>query len=161
MRRPTSPAQSSFTDLSSGSSYEYSVECSNKNEEVAPQQVESDTDSAAGKGTGGSFTTAPKQDEEAAVTFVWVADLAGQGWGRNPDFELTTVDGDLVKGGYAVFQVMEGLKPNFAVFQGDMIYADNAISPTKDIPEEVGGGECVHSSTLFHPSVHQHDPTNE
>jgi alkaline phosphatase D len=35
---------------------------------------------------------------------------------------------------------MASMKPDFAVFQGDMIYADNAIPPTKLIPTIVGGG---------------------
>ena len=85
-----------------------------------------------------SFKTAPAAEEETDISFVWVADLAGQGWGRNPDFEVTTVDGDTIKGGYVVFEVMEKLAPDFALFQGDMIYADNAIPPTKPVPEAMG-----------------------
>ena len=40
-----------------------------------------------------SFMTAPSADDSSALSFVWAADLAGQGWGRNPDFEVSTVDG--------------------------------------------------------------------
>lgn len=87
-----------------------------------------------------SFTTLPGPEDEEPISFVWVADLAGQGWGRNPEFEITSADGRTVKGGYVVFDTMEHLKPHFALFQGDMIYADNSIPPTKDIPADVGGG---------------------
>ena len=52
---------------------------------------------------------------------------------------VTAFDGDKIKGGYVVFDVIRKFKPDFAVFQGDMIYADNAIPATKEIPAEVGG----------------------
>jgi alkaline phosphatase D len=45
--------------------------------------------------TGSSFKTAPAEDDEGAVNFVWVGDLSGQGWGRNPDFEVTHVSGQV------------------------------------------------------------------
>merc|ERR1719361_2321709 len=80
----------------------------------------------------GSFKTAPADDEEVAIKFVWAADLAGQGYGRNPEYELVVADGSTVKGGYIVFDTMEKLSPDFALFQGDMIYADNSIPPSKD-----------------------------
>lgn len=82
----------------------------------------------------GSFKTAPAADDAAAISFVWVADLAGQGWGRNPEFDLTTIGGKTVSGGYIVFDTMEDLAPEFALFQGDIIYADNSIPPVKEIP---------------------------
>ena len=44
---------------------------------------------------GASFKTAPSTDDDGPVSFVWAADLAGQGWGRNPDFEVTTVNGSV------------------------------------------------------------------
>lgn len=48
-------------------------------------------------------------------------------------FFLSTVD-SLIEflSGYIVFDTMEKLSPDFALFQGDMIYADNSIPPTKD-----------------------------
>ena len=66
----------------------------------------------------GSFKTAPSPDDAAAIKFVWAADLAGQGYGRNPDFAVTHVDGTAMKGGYIVFETMEKLNPDFALFQG-------------------------------------------
>jgi len=44
---------------------------------------------------GATFKTAPSADDKAHINFVWAADLAGQGWGRNPDFEVVTVNGDV------------------------------------------------------------------
>ncbi len=70
------------------------------------------------KSMQGSFKTAPSPDTAAAIKFVWAADLAGQGYGRNPDFAVTHVDGTAMKGGYIVFETMEKLNPDFALFQG-------------------------------------------
>lgn len=109
-------------NLTSGTQYTYMVQCT------------SSTDGGVVSSAEGSFKTAPAADDEVPISFVWCADLAGQGWGRNPDFQLTTVGGKDLKGGYIVFDTMEDLAPEFALFQGDMIYADNAIPPTKEIP---------------------------
>lgn len=92
-----------------------------------------------------TFRTLPTATQEVDLSFVWAADLAGQGWGRNPDLNITTVGGKLVKGGYLVFEVMKDLNPNFALFQGDMIYADNAIFPNVSIPAQVGGGRFINN----------------
>mmetsp|Transcript_28194 Transcript_28194/g.60488 ORF Transcript_28194/g.60488 Transcript_28194/m.60488 type:complete len:281 (+) Transcript_28194:619-1461(+) len=102
-------------DLGSSTLYKYSVACSDSTD----------------PGTG-SFKTAPAKDDEVPLKFVWAADLTGQGYGRNPDFEVTNVDGETVKGGYIVFDTMEALEPDFALFQGDMIYADGSIPPSKE-----------------------------
>jgi len=40
---------------------------------------------------------------------------------------------------------MESLNPQFALFQGDMIYADGAIPPVKAIPEAMGGGNWTNN----------------
>lgn len=45
----------------------------------------------------GIFKTAPA-DSAKAVSFVWVSCLSGQGYGRNPDFEITNTNGETVKG---------------------------------------------------------------
>jgi len=44
-------------------------------------------------------------------------------------------------GGYIVFDTMEKLAPDFAVFQGDMVYGDNAIPAIKDYKN--GTGEVI------------------
>ena len=117
-------------DLMSDTMYTYKVTCMSLNPMIPTSVASMDA----------SFTTLVGTHDEAAVSFVWVADLAGQGWGRNPDFSVMTPSGEEVEGGYVVFEVMEGLAPDFTLFQGDMIYADNAIPPTKAIPTSIGGG---------------------
>jgi alkaline phosphatase D len=94
-------------------------------------------------GPTGQFTTAPHKQEALSVKFVWVADLGGQGWGRNPDLTITDVDGHLIQGGYVIFDVINKLAPDFAVFAGDIIYADNPIPSEKTVPAEVGGGTWI------------------
>ncbi|MDJ0620466.1 MAG: alkaline phosphatase D family protein [Calothrix sp. MO_192.B10] len=88
----------------------------------------------------GRFQTAQAPFQSRTVRFAWVADLAGQGWGRNPELKIKSFDGEIIQGGYVVFDVIRKFKPDFAVFQGDMIYADNPIPATKEIPSEIGGG---------------------
>ncbi len=95
------------------------------------------------QGLTGSFRTAPAFNQARSVKFVWAADMAGQGWGRNPNLKIKAFDGEEIQGGYVVFDVMRKLKPDFAIFSGDMIYADNAIPPTKPIPPIVGGGTWI------------------
>ncbi len=50
-----------------------------------------------------------------------------------------------IKGGYVVFETMESLNPQFALFQGDMIYADNNIPAIKAIPDAIGGGNWTNN----------------
>ncbi|HKE80836.1 MAG TPA: alkaline phosphatase D family protein [Solirubrobacteraceae bacterium] len=69
----------------------------------------------------GSFRTAPRSRRD--VSFTWSGDLAGQGWGINPDI-----------GGYRIFKTMAGLEPDFFLCSGDTIYADNPLSPTVPLP---------------------------
>lgn len=122
-----------LSDLSSDTMYEYIVTCT-------PQDG-----SAAVQSLTGSFRSLPAADAEKELSFVWVADLAGQGWGRNPELSITTVDGETITGGYVIFDVMRSMSPDFALFQGDMIYADGAIPATQEIPAEVGGGTWINN----------------
>jgi alkaline phosphatase D len=69
----------------------------------------------------GTFRTAPRDRRD--VSFVWSADLAGQGWGINPDL-----------GGYRIFAAMAALEPDFFLCSGDTIYADNPIAETVALP---------------------------
>jgi alkaline phosphatase D len=113
-------------DLDSYTTYEYTVTCYEAPSAAAVARA------SAGSATG-SFKTAPSKDQEVPIKFTWAADLAGQGYGRNPDFEITSaVDGTTSKGGYIVFDTMAKLEPDFCLFQGDMIYADNSIPPSKE-----------------------------
>ena len=97
------------------------------------------------RGTLSAFKTASEPAKAEPIRFVWVADLGGQGWGRNPDLAITHVDGELIKGGYVVFDSMSKLNPDFALFQGDMIYADGPIPADKEIPADVGGGTWINN----------------
>src|SRR5947207_7180686 len=62
----------------------------------------------------GRFRTAPADRRD--VSFVWGGDVAGQGWGINPD-----------DGGMVTFATMRKHKPDFFLHSGDTIYADGPI----------------------------------
>ncbi len=89
--------------------------------------------------TSGVFQTAPRADQEMDIRFLWGADLAGQGYGINNDLEITNVAGDIVSGGYVIFDAMKKTHPDFMIFQGDNIYADGPIPATVELPAEMGG----------------------
>ena len=59
----------------------------------------------------GRFRTAPADRRD--VSFVWGGDVAGQGWGINPD-----------DGGMFTFATMRKHRPDFLLHSGDTIYAD-------------------------------------
>jgi len=63
----------------------------------------------------GRFRTAPADRRD--ISFVWGGDVAGQGWGINPD-----------DGGMVTFAAMRKHAPDFFVHSGDTIYADGIIS---------------------------------
>ncbi len=93
----------------------------------------------------GYFSTPANEHTADAVKFIWGADLAGQGWGRNAQLEIVNTDGETVKGGYLVYDTMAKMKPDFIIHQGDNIYADNAIPAQKNIPAELGGGSWTNT----------------
>ncbi|MHB9863250.1 alkaline phosphatase D family protein [Streptomyces sp. YIM S03343] len=76
-----------------------------------------------GEPVTGTFRTVPAQRRKG-VRFLWSGDLAGQGWGINPDF-----------GGYTIYRAMEKLDPDFFLCSGDNIYADGPISATQALPD--------------------------
>ncbi|ALN91406.1 alkaline phosphatase D family protein [Lysobacter gummosus] len=59
------------------------------------------------------------------VRFVWGGDVAGQGWGINPEI-----------GGMRIFEAMRLRDPDFFLHSGDTIYADGAIAA--EAPAENG-----------------------
>ncbi|MCT2593973.1 alkaline phosphatase D family protein [Streptomyces sp. N2-109] len=77
----------------------------------------------SGEPVRGTFRTA-SDSRRAGVRFLWSGDLAGQGWGINPD-----------RGGYPVFEEMGGLDPDFFLNSGDTIYADSPIPARVDLPD--------------------------
>ncbi|MER5929162.1 alkaline phosphatase D family protein [Streptomyces sp. NPDC002054] len=66
----------------------------------------------------GTFRTTPVT-RRSGVRFLWSGDLAGQGWGINPD-----------RGGFRVFDEMRRRNPDFFLFSGDTVYADGPIQAT-------------------------------
>ncbi|MEU4494058.1 alkaline phosphatase D family protein [Streptomyces sp. NPDC023998] len=71
----------------------------------------------------GTFRTAPSKRREG-VRFLWSGDIAGQGWGINPDI-----------GGYRVYEEMRRLDPDFFLCSGDTVYADGVIQPSVTLPD--------------------------
>ncbi|MFI9831320.1 alkaline phosphatase D family protein [Streptomyces sp. NPDC051913] len=76
-----------------------------------------------GEAVTGTFRTASAGRRDG-VRFLWSGDLAGQGWGINPDF-----------GGYTIYQAMAALDPDFFLCSGDNIYADGPIPATATLPD--------------------------
>src|ERR1700739_3431801 len=70
----------------------------------------------------GRFRTAPSDRRD--VSFVWGGDVAGQGWGINPD-----------DGGMVTFATMAKHQPDFLLHSGDTIYADGIISSEVKLPD--------------------------
>ncbi|GGU91339.1 alkaline phosphatase [Streptomyces albospinus] len=60
----------------------------------------------------------------AGVRFLWSGDLAGQGWGINPE-----------RGGYRIYEDMLRRDPDFFLCSGDSIYADNPIPERVTLPD--------------------------
>ncbi|GAB7029466.1 alkaline phosphatase D family protein [Streptomyces sp. NPDC021749] len=76
-----------------------------------------------GEPVTGTFRTAP-EGRRAGVRFLWSGDLAGQGWGINPD-----------RGGYRIYEDMRRRNPDFFLCSGDNIYADNPITERVTLPD--------------------------
>jgi alkaline phosphatase D len=70
----------------------------------------------------GRFRTAPGDRRD--VSFVWGGDVAGQGWGINPD-----------DGGMLTFATMRKHRPDFLLHSGDTIYADGPIKNEVTLPD--------------------------
>jgi alkaline phosphatase D len=70
----------------------------------------------------GRFRTAPADRRD--VSFVWGGDVAGQGWGINPD-----------DGGMVTFATMRKHHPDFLIHSGDTIYADGIIAAEVELAD--------------------------
>src|ERR1700749_1199933 len=73
----------------------------------------------------GRFRTAPA--DRRNVSFVWGGDVAGQGWGINPD-----------DGGMVTYAAMRKHRPDFLLHSGDTIYADGVIQSEVKLPDGKG-----------------------
>ena len=58
------------------------------------------------------------------IRFVWSGDIAGQGWGINPDL-----------GGMRIFESMRRTRPDFFLCSGDTVYADGPLAETVALPD--------------------------
>lgn len=76
-----------------------------------------------GEPVAGTFRTAPEGRRDD-IRFHWSGDLAGQGWGINPD-----------RGGYRIYEDMRRRNPDFFLCSGDNIYADNPITDKVTLPD--------------------------
>lgn len=70
----------------------------------------------------GRFRTAPADRRD--VSFVWGGDVAGQGWGINPD-----------DGGMQTFATMRKHRPDFLLHSGDTVYADGPLKSEVTLPD--------------------------
>ncbi|MFF8808992.1 alkaline phosphatase D family protein [Streptomyces omiyaensis] len=71
----------------------------------------------------GTFRTAPERRLDG-VRFLWSGDIAGQGWGINPDI-----------GGFRAFEAMRRLDPDFFLCSGDTVYADGPLQASVALPD--------------------------
>ncbi|MFD7920835.1 alkaline phosphatase D family protein [Streptomyces sp. NPDC059740] len=96
-------------------------------EQIHYRVVLSDPDDPrrTGEPVTGTFRTAPDRRRGRDVLRMhWSGDLAGQGFGINPDI-----------GGYRVFEAMRRRDPDFFLMNGDHIYADNPVPETVALPD--------------------------
>ena len=70
----------------------------------------------------GAFATAPLRTDSRRVTFLWSGDLGGGKHCRH------------VRDGYPIFRAMTALRPDFFVFVGDTIYADQRCGGPDRVP---------------------------
>ena len=70
----------------------------------------------------GSFRTAPADRRD--ISFAWSGDVAGQGWGINPD-----------TGGMLGFEAVRRLNPDFFLHSGDTVYADGPLQERVQLPD--------------------------
>jgi alkaline phosphatase D len=70
----------------------------------------------------GRLVTAPVDRRD--VSFAWSGDVAGQGWGINPD-----------TGGMTGFEAVRRLNPDFFLHSGDSVYADGPLQEQVVLPD--------------------------
>ncbi|WP_160050966.1 MULTISPECIES: alkaline phosphatase [unclassified Nocardiopsis] len=71
----------------------------------------------------GSFRTAGGADDDT-IRFLFSGDVAGQGWGINPDI-----------GGMPIFAAMADRDPDFFLHLGDSVYADGPVEESVILPD--------------------------
>ncbi len=84
--------------------------------------VSLDDSHRAGEPVVGRLRTAPRPGDD--VRFLWSGDIAGQGWGVNPEY-----------GGFRIADAMRARRPDFFLCSGDNIYADGPVQATVPLPD--------------------------
>jgi alkaline phosphatase D len=79
----------------------------------------------------GSFTTAPDLKTSETISFVIGGDLGASKQCRRPEI------------GYPIFSVMKSLSPDFFIFNGDQIYADNDCPAEGPNPSNIKSGHLI------------------
>lgn len=69
----------------------------------------------------------PSRKEDRNVRFAWSGDVAGQGYGINPDW-----------GGMRGFEAVRAIDPDFFIHSGDTVYADGPIPKEVVLPNGRG-----------------------
>jgi alkaline phosphatase D len=82
-------------------------------------QVHFEAEGSSSETVEGSFRTAPSAETPASVRFAIGGDLGGHGFCREE------------KRGYAIFDRMRELRPDFFIANGDLIYADSDCPETR------------------------------
>jgi alkaline phosphatase D len=85
-------------------------------------RVRFDADGHDSEPVVGRLRTAPRDRRD--VTFAWSGDVAGQGWGINPD-----------TGGMTGFEAVRRLQPDFFLHSGDNVYADGPLQERVTLPD--------------------------
>ncbi|GAB3462631.1 alkaline phosphatase D family protein [Streptomonospora sediminis] len=84
-------------------------------------RVHAESGRASSEVLEGSFRTA---GGDGPIRFVWAGDVAGQGWGVNPDI-----------GGMPIFTAMADREPDFFLHSGDVCYADGPLEERVELPD--------------------------
>ncbi|NYG55515.1 alkaline phosphatase D family protein [Nocardioides perillae] len=84
--------------------------------------VDLDDDRRSSAPLTGRLRTAPRAGQD--VTFLWSGDVAGQGWGVNPDL-----------GGFRIADAMLARDADFFLCSGDTVYADGPVSERVVLPD--------------------------
>ncbi|RCV54399.1 alkaline phosphatase D family protein [Marinitenerispora sediminis] len=85
-------------------------------------RVRAESDRVASEAAEGRFRTTGRGEDP--VRFVWSGDVAGQGWGINPEF-----------GGMRIFAAMAERDPDFFLHSGDSVYADGPLAESVTLPD--------------------------
>lgn len=77
---------------------------------------------ATGGAVTGQLRTAPGRGDD--IRFLWSGDIAGQGWGVNPDL-----------GGFRIADAMRSRHADFFLCSGDTVYADGPVQESVALPD--------------------------